>query len=149
MAEQMQRTVFVKAGALLECKWGYLVCLGLVDLLCLAPRGVPAGSLTAGLPLALAVTPGHVQTHIFGGPPCLPALPSLQGSEQQCQPGPELPHMGPELPLLPSLGWVMSCALRCCGMRGRRDEGEISLGTNVKLNKMRVCISQPQPDCAI
>lgn len=118
----------------MEC----LMCLGL-DLLCSAAGTVPAGFLAAACSW-LCLSHQDVLKHVFGGLTCLPALPSLQDGDQQC----------PELPLLLSLlGWVISSAVRCWEMPGSRDESKISLGTNVKLNKMCVCISQPKPDSAI
>lgn len=115
-----------------------------------SPGRVPAGVLAAGLLLALAVTPGHAQTHFWQSH--MPACPPFSAGwwPAVASLSPKLPCTGPELPVLLSLtGWVTSYTVRCCGMGGRRDESEISLGTNVKLNKMRVCISQPKPDCAI
>lgn len=121
MAEQMQRTascpaVFVKAGALRECTTGVFSEPWPVDLLCSLPTERSCGAPCCWL-LALAVTPGRARTRIFGGPTCLPALPSLQDGDSSGQPVPRAATQGARAAhAAQPPGRVMSCAVRCCGM---------------------------------
>lgn len=132
--------VFVKAGALLGCAMGVF---GVPWTCCaLLPRESPCGLLAAGLPLALAVTPGCARARVCGGPTGLPALPPPQDGGSRGQPVPRAAHAAQ-----PPRGWCPCCQVLCDTREG--NESKISLGTNVKLNKMCVCISQPKPDCAI